>query len=73
MILFVLWLFTSSYATQVATMPTPEACAIAGVGLAQGLETAKGPKPFLYRLACIPTFVPVARPREPPAQDRFSF
>jgi hypothetical protein len=54
MILVVLWLFTSAYAIPLGTYPDGKACAIGAVATAAQFHHQAGPKPFLYRLACIP-------------------
>ena len=60
MIVFTLWLFTSAYAVEVAAFPNPMACAMAAVQMAESFD--KPPKPFLYRMACMPTIAGPPRP-----------
>lgn len=58
MIWFTLWLFTSNYAIPLAEYPGSPgaiACAQSAVGMVEAWDKAKV-KPFLYRVACIPTF-----------------
>lgn len=62
---FLLWLFTSAYAQPIGVYPAPEVCAQAALSLAGAWEEARA-KPFLYRLACIPTI----RQFDPPPKRR---
>ena len=70
MIWMVLWAFTSNWAVQVGYFPNPQTCAMAAVQLADSWN--RPPRPFLYRLACLPQFVP-APTSEPTAAPPSGF
>lgn len=64
---FTLWLFTSGYAVPLGSYPAAEICAVGAAATDAQFKGQKGPKPFLYRLACVPTVQPGApRPRDRP-------
>ena len=57
MLWMVLWLFTSSYAVPIGQFPMDNRgvymCASTAVRLSETLK--KAPRPFLFKLACLPT------------------
>jgi hypothetical protein len=68
MILVVLWLFTSGYAIPLGTYPNGQGCVVGAAMTEAQFKEQKGPTPFLYRLACVPTVMPgAAHPRDRPA------
>lgn len=70
MILFVLWLITSSYAVQLGVYPSNDLCAVAGIQVKTYLD--EKPRAVLGDVACIPTMIPPDGPgRAPP--ERFDF
>lgn len=69
MILWVLWIVTSSYSVQMATYPTVETCA----GIMQVLDRSlkKPPRAVMADVVCVPTMIlPGMRSPTPPAAVR---
>ena len=65
MIVFALWLVTSSYATEIARYPSPMACS--SVAVSMDVALAKPPRSVLATTMCVPTLIILpARPQEKP-------
>lgn len=60
MIVFVLWLITSSYAVQLGVYPAPELCALSGAQVKVYLD--QKPRAVLGDIACIPTMAGLPPP-----------
>jgi len=69
-LVFTLWLFTSGYAVPLGSFPAGDICAVSAAATDAQLKGQKGPKPMLYRLACVPTVqLGGPRPRDRPGVD----
>lgn len=55
-IVFMLWLFTSNYAVEIAPFPDPMSCATAAVKLKEHFDDK--PSAFMSKLVCVPVVVP---------------
>ena len=58
-VVFVLWIFTSSYSADLGVYPTSQSCAVSALQLSEAFN--RSPRPFLFRLACLPKFVKSSR------------
>lgn len=66
MIGFVLWMFTSAYAVQIAMYPTPMACAQVAVELSESAKEV--PRAFMAKYACVPVLIPAPPPAHVPGK-----
>lgn len=62
---FVLWLFTSSYAMKIEWYVTPQECGLARLTMLA--EFARPPRAFLAKMACIETYAPIKTKHQAPS------